>query len=558
MKKIFTLLSVALLSVVCLNVQAEMISQELAKQTADNLLSLDSEWKGAGEADVRLVEFDGTPVYYIIEYVNGGWAIVSAQSSATPLIGYNPTGTYAAPEPMQDMLDINASYIAGLARMDGSLKHKGWQLAMQRKPAADPATMPDVAPLIPANLNQSDPYNKYCPSINGKKALVGCVAVATTQAMMVQRYPDQGEGKYSYTDKDGGTGAHSVDFGSQEYDWDAIINSEKNMNYDEAARILYQVGVAVNMMYGLEFSGAYTSDAYTALYRNFRYDVDKLKLAFRYEYERNDALWLEMILEDLLLGRAVIYQGAATEDGQGGHCWNIDGWKQSTQKVHVNWGWGGYGDGYFDLDNMTDSYQGISFNYHHGAIFGVGTPTTAPYGIKLSTTKFVSGTEAGVALADVIVSCEDAEAELAFEILGPKNVLGNHTKSPYSVVDGKLISSEVVKDENKFKYILMTVTNVSTGESFTKEFTISINSAVDAVLSDAMRVYPSVVNDALTIEVPAVGGEYAIYSVSGAQVSKGELAQYKTDINVSNLAAGTYILRYVHNSGVGVKTFVKK
>ena len=105
------------------------------------------------------------------------------------------------------------------------------------------------------------------------------------------------------------------------------------------------------------------------------------------------------------------------------------------------------------------------------------------------------------------------------------------------------------------------VTNTNTGESFEKEFYFQIvegDDAVETVLSDAMRVYPSVANDVLTIEVPAVGGEYAIYSISGAQVSKGELAQYKTDINVSSLAAGTYILRYVHNSGVGVKTFVKK
>ena len=158
----------------------------------------------------------------------------------------------------------------------------------------------------------------------------------------------------------------------------------------------------------------------------------------------------------------------------------------------------------------------------------------------------------------MIVACEDTDAELAFEILGPKNVLGNHTKSPYSVVDGKLISSEAVQDANKFKFMIMTVTNTSTGESFSKEFTITINSAVEAVLSDAMRVYPSVADSYINVEVPAVGGEYAIYSVAGAQVQAGELAAYKTEVNVSSLAAGTYILRYVHGEGVGVKTFIKK
>ncbi|MBR6750545.1 MAG: T9SS type A sorting domain-containing protein [Bacteroidaceae bacterium] len=36
------------------------------------------------------------------------------------------------------------------------------------------------------------------------------------------------------------------------------------------------------------------------------------------------------------------------------------------------------------------------------------------------------------------------------------------------------------------------------------------------------------------------------------------MSQYKTEIGVSSLTAGTYILRYVHNNGVGVKTFIKK
>ena len=557
MKKIFTLLSVALLSVVCLNVQAEMISQELAKQTADNLLSLDSEWKGAGEADVRLVEFDGTPVYYIIEYVNGGWAIISAQSTADPLIGYNPTGSYAAPLPMQDFLNENARKIVKIAELD--VEHVGWKRAMQRKPVADPSTTPDIAPLIPTNLNQSTPFNEYCPSIGGQKALVGCVAVATTQAMMVQRFPDQGEGKYTYNDSEGGTGTHTVDFDSQVYDWDAIINCEKSGKYDEAARILYQVGVAVNMMYSTSFSGAFTVDAYTALYRNFRYDKDKLRFEARGDYK--DKEWEEKILDDLILGRAVIYQGASNEKGEGGHCWNLDGWKQSTGRFHCNWGWGGHGNGYFSLNDLSDSYQGIELNYYHAAVFGVGVPTTAPYAINLSKTKFVAGTAAGVALADVTVLCEDEEAVISYEMFGPNNLAGKPTISPYEVKDGKLVSNKTIANTNAFKYLKMKVTNTNTGESFEKEFYFQIvegDDAVETVLSDAMRVYPSVANDALTIEVPAVGGEYAIYSVSGAQVSKGELAQYKTDVNVSNLAAGTYILRYVHNSGVGVKTFVKK
>ena len=196
----------------------------------------------------------------------------------------------------------------------------------------------------------------------------------------------------------------------------------------------------------------------------------------------------------------------------------------------------------------------------NGAVIGVGTPTTAPYGIKLSKTKFAEGTAAGVVLADVTVSCEDETAEIGFETFGPKNVRGQHTTSPYQVQDGKLVATKAVANTNAFKYLKMKVTNLSTGETFEKEFSLSITDAgaVDAALSDAMRVYPSVTTDVLTVETPTAGGEYAVYNMTGAQVAAGEIDGYKTDINVSSLVPGTYILRYMHSDGVGVKTFIKK
>jgi hypothetical protein len=82
--------------------------------------------------------------------------------------------------------------------------------------------------------------------------------------------------------------------------------------------------------------------------------------------------------------------------------------------------------------------------------------------------------------------------------------------------------------------------------------------AVESVMSDAMRVYPTIASDVVTIEVPVVGGSYAIYSVAGTQVQAGALNNYKNDVDVASLAAGTYIMQYVHNNDVGVKTFIKK
>ena len=549
MKRFFTLLFTAILASSAVVLQAEVVSPEVAKQAADNFMTLDSEWRGADEATVRLVEHDGVPAYYVVEYNEGGWAIVSAQSSYDPIIGYNTTDAFVAPEPMQAVLDVYARHIVDLAATAGVSKHEGWERAMMRKAVAE-VDMPDVEPLVKRDLNQSSPYNKYCPKVDGKATLVGCVAVGMTQAMMVQHYPVAAKGKHSYNCP--GVGLLSINYNEEEpYNWEAMDNGDT----DEIARLLYHCGVSVDMGYTPEGSGAGNSIVKTALEEFFCYDPALLKFVEKVNY--TTSAWLELLLQDIVLGRVVIYFGSGE---QGGHCWNLDGWKNSTQKVHVNWGWGGYGNGYFDIEKMEDAYQGMTFPENNTAVLGVGTPTTAPYGLDLSKTQFVVGTAAGVALADVIVLCEDAEAEFVYDMKGPKNVTGKYTESPYQVVDGKLVSTKTVEDKNAFKSLLMTVTNANTGESFEKQFTFQIvaDDAVESVMSDAMRVYPSIALDFVTIEVPVIGGCYAIYSVAGAQVQAGALNEYKNEVNVASLAAGTYIMQYVHNDGVGVKTFIKK
>ena len=546
MKKFFTVLVSCLVACVSLMSQAEIISQEVAVATAESILMNDPEWQGAGEVTVDLVEHDGVPAYYIIEYSEGGWAIISAQSSSEPLIGYNHTGEYVAPEPMQYVLNMNAKRIVREAALSTE-SHVAWSEEMRPMPAADIESTPDVAPLITINLNQGDPYNRECPTIDGQRALVGCVAVGMAQAMMVARFPLRPNGKHSYSSQNAG-------FISINYDWDAMYASPETQNYDEIARLVYHCGVSVNMEYGIDGSGAITPLVAEALPRNFGYDPELVRYV---DKPATDDAWLEILLDELILGRVIVYRGQSEDSG---HCWNLDGWKQSTKTVHVNWGWGGYGNGYYKINAMEDKYQGMSFPYDNGAIIGVGAPTTAPYGINLSTTKFVLGTEAGVALADIVVACEDEEAEFVYELFGPKNLSGKYSTSPYEVVDGKLVSTKTIADSNAFKFLIIKVTNANTGESYERQFTIQIvaDGAVESVMSNAMRVYPSVAADVVTIEVPVVGGNYAIYSVAGAQVQAGELDAYKNDVNVSTLAAGTYILQYVHNDGVGVKTFIKK
>ena len=170
------------------------------------------------------------------------------------------------------------------------------------------------------------------------------------------------------------------------------------------------------------------------------------------------------------------------------------------------------------------------------------------------------GTAAGVALADVQVLGEDEEAEFSFTIEGPEGLFGR-VESPYMVENMKLVSTETITDAAKFKYALITVTNTSTGESFTREFTLYLQNGsggISSVFSNAMRLYPAITHDRLTVEVPVAGGRYAIYTMTGALAGEGSIEGYEAQISVSSLPAGAYLFKYVHPEGVGVKNFIVK
>ncbi len=136
----------------------------------------------------------------------------------------------------------------------------------------------EVAPLLGTiAYDQSSPYNDLCPEINGIKTVSGCVATAIAQVMKFHNHPNQGKGSHSYT-WNGQT--LSVDFSTQTYDWTKIepfySNSSTTEQKVEIAKLMYHVGVSVDMDYDLASnggSGAVTSKAVKTLYENFDYDA---------------------------------------------------------------------------------------------------------------------------------------------------------------------------------------------------------------------------------------------------------------------------------------------
>lgn len=211
--------------------------------------------------------------------------------------------------------------------------------------------------------NQDYPYNNFCPS----GTPVGCVATAMAQVLYFYRYPEHGFNKKSYTQ---GSYTLSADFENTYYQWDNMFDTFINSCTDEqktaVAELSYHCGVAANMNYAPEGSGAWLERVPHALQKYFGYN-SKAAVRNRCNYAYED--WSEMMISELQAGRPIIF---AANSSDVGHCFVIDG-INAEGLFHVNWGWGGHYNGYFDIGILNPHGTGIGGSQEDfGYCFGQG------------------------------------------------------------------------------------------------------------------------------------------------------------------------------------------
>ena len=321
-------------------------------------------------APAAIGEAEGINTYYVFNQAPGEGFIVVSADDVTPvaLLGYTDSGTYdestIAPG-LRYMLEMYSSEIA-------------WAAA-NGAPATVSATAAerhDVAPILKTTWNQDAPFNNLCPQVNGTSAYVGCVATAMAQVMKAHNWPEHGQGENSYRLPN--FGVITVDFEESYYDWDNMIphyTSSANKEQREAvAKLSYDCGVAVNMDYGLDGSGAMSMQVGPSLYKYFNYDIG-LRYVERDCYFLSD--WLDLLYGELEAGRPILYAGISRDSA--GHAFVFDGFKAEGNYVHVNWGWGGMSDGYFQVSALDPESQGIGgstsgYNYMQDAWLGVQPP----------------------------------------------------------------------------------------------------------------------------------------------------------------------------------------
>lgn len=297
--------------------------------------------------------------YYVFPFgENKGFAIISGDDDMPEIVGYADHGTYDAnnmPAAMAAFLNNYRATIEAMKQGNASaIKNIAEAKALR---ANNTRATTAVSPLLgDIKWNQSEPYNNMCPKYDGTNlSATGCVATAMAQVMMYWEYPKELKADINKYE----TSTHKLTIAGetkgQKYDWDNMLPTYTNNNYtqtqaDAVAKLMLHCGKAVEMDYGEE-SGANVTPGRLAKY--FGYDSDLMLDLMRSCFTL--AEWTAIIDKELQAKRPILYSGRTTN---GGHQFVCDG-SDGNGLYHINWGWGGYQDGYFDITILNPGQGGI-------------------------------------------------------------------------------------------------------------------------------------------------------------------------------------------------------
>ncbi|MBI71898.1 MAG: hypothetical protein CMG61_00310 [Candidatus Marinimicrobia bacterium] len=327
------------------------------KNPESNIFSYDS---------IQLFDVENTNTFYVIELNPTGFILVSADDLIRPVLAYSFDENFRF-----DNIPTNINYIFKLyktelleqaeERQDSEFISSEWT-KFSRPVDYEPETR-NVSPLLMSRFDQGSSWNDMCPEDQdgpGGNVLVGCVAVSMAQIMHYWSYPNVGVGSHGYTHPQ--YGYQFANFGNSYYDYTQM---ENNYATTESQELLYHCGVAVNMGYGVDGSGANvfgngnTTERAMRDYFLFKNNLDSVE-----PWQYGTVAYRELLQTELNNNRPMIYVGY---DNEGGHAWNIDGY--SGEYFHNNWGWGGSQNGYFLLSSLN------GFNSGQGALINMEPQT---------------------------------------------------------------------------------------------------------------------------------------------------------------------------------------
>ena len=356
MKRIIFLLIVFTLSAISL--QAKDRTEREMQSIASKRLGLSMATMSTKAVNTAVKKVSESKQLAVYNSKGRGFVVIAKDDDFAPVLGYSDTD--------YDVDAIPCGLKWWMSQVEKSLEVRKAH-AQTYQPAVYASST--ATNFITTSWNQQAPYNTLCPKIDGVAAPTGCVATAMAQIMYYYQYPVSGKGKGSYTVKTSeGTTNYACDINST-YGWAKMKNKylrPTGDTDDAVATLMRDAGAASRMNYQADASGTIEWYAAKGFAENFRYDSLAISCLQRDFY--TDAEWMEMVRKEMEAKQPVLYCGSDEIDG--GHAFLLDGIK-SDGKVHVNWGWSGSGNGWYDINILQPkSYNGSALSSGNG--FNIG------------------------------------------------------------------------------------------------------------------------------------------------------------------------------------------
>ena len=346
----------------------------------------------------RLQSASADNAYYYVFNVadNGGFVIVSGDDRTNPILGFSDEGNFDANKIPANMKSWLEGYAEQIKALDNMTDQQAKTLLAAPKVKAAVDTRNSIAPMISTKWDQATPYWNECPEFMsvedgdtiGELAYTGCVATAMSQIMNFYKYPEQttqvipaysfsyNAGNYNYNYST----VQMPELPITTFDWahmkDSYTGAEDEVYTTAVAHLMLYVGCAIKSQYGTSATGAYTDD----IPKGFGIFGYGSKLAYRNDYTQD--VWEGMVYDELAAGRPMIYNGTAGSGG--GHSFICDGYEYGNY-YHINWGWSGMGNGYFQLAVLNPHESGIGgsssaegYNMKQNIVYNVIPGGTAP------------------------------------------------------------------------------------------------------------------------------------------------------------------------------------
>lgn len=407
MKKTILVSSVILLAVAALSVAATTTAEQ-AEKAVKGWLKADAQPLGAllGQQIMQVDIFlgaDEQPIYYVVYLDPSGFVIVPADDMVEPIIAFVSAGTYE-PSPdnplgalvSQDLhrrveaaRELQQPRSIALHKTTSFAQTKWRQLeSLAEAPKTGPVIMGigsisdvRVDPLVQSQWDQGDVCGSYCYNYyTPNHYICGCVATAMAQVMRFYEHPVDGIGVHPFTiyvdgypDNPQEVYTRGGDGSGGPYNWsqmmlipDCSITTEQR---EAIGSLCYDAGVAVSMQYSSSASGAFSSDAKWALTETFGYSNSEISRAVT---DENFAAELNNRLNSTLDANLPTILGVA---GDNNHMIIADGYgyNSSTLYHHLNMGWGGSYDAWYNLPNIDAGY---TYNAVTSIIYNVFTSGT--------------------------------------------------------------------------------------------------------------------------------------------------------------------------------------